>query len=172
MLRHLRTCRSCKPGSVPGANPGPLSFIWDGSLLPPQATYPPALDEQPLIAGIHGLATHEMYCPKRIATFAVGSYPAFSPLPPTNRGRYFFCGTGLPAEYGPRYPSFQKDSLLCAVRTFLNGPGANSFDRRDCPQPTHLYGMVNIAIPLKYTRGIGAFLPTFSPLRGKNSPET
>ena len=27
LLRHLRTCRSCKPGSVPGANPGPLSFI-------------------------------------------------------------------------------------------------------------------------------------------------
>ena len=55
------TCRSCKPGSVPGANPGPLSFIYDGSHLPPPATYPPASDEQPLIAGIHGLATHGTY---------------------------------------------------------------------------------------------------------------
>ena len=34
--------------------------------------------------------------------------------------RYNFCCTGLPTAYGPLYPSFQKDSLLLAVRTFLN----------------------------------------------------
>ena len=55
------------------------------------------MDEQPLIAGIHGLATHEMYCPKRIATFAVGSYPAFSPLP--LRGGYFLLHLLYPHGY-------------------------------------------------------------------------
>ena len=69
----------------------------DAGLPAPQATYPPALDEQPLIAGIHGLATHEMYCPKRIATFAVGSYPAFSPLP--LRGGYFLLHLLYPHGY-------------------------------------------------------------------------
>ena len=33
--------------------------------------------------------------------------------------RYNFCCTCLSAEYGPQHPSFQKDSLLPAVRTFL-----------------------------------------------------
>ena len=45
---------------------GPPSFIYDDNHLPPLATYPPTLDEQPLIVGIHGLATHEthsrVYC--------------------------------------------------------------------------------------------------------------
>lgn len=36
-----------------------------------------------------------------------------------SRRRFAFCCTGLLAAYGPRYPSFQKDSLLSAVRTFL-----------------------------------------------------
>ena len=41
---------------------GPPSFIYDDNHLSPLATYPPTLDEQPLIVGIHGLATHETYC--------------------------------------------------------------------------------------------------------------
>ena len=54
--------------------------------------------------------------------------------------RYNFCCTCLSAEYGPQHPSFQKDSLLLAVRTFLsqslNGktnlpkPGKNSPARK------------------------------------------
>lgn len=64
---------------------GPLSFIYDGNHLSPPATYPPTLDEQSLIAGIRGLATHEAYGPRSIATLAVGSYPAFSPLPLSRR---------------------------------------------------------------------------------------
>ena len=59
----------------------PLSFIYDDGLPTPLATYPPTLGEQPLIIGIHGLATHGMYGPEGIATSAVGSYPTFSPLP-------------------------------------------------------------------------------------------
>ena len=75
----------------------PLSFIYDDNHLPPPATYPPTLDEQPLVVGIHGLATHETYGPRSIATLAVGSYPAFSPLPLARR---LFSSTLLyPHEY-------------------------------------------------------------------------
>ncbi len=61
--------------------PGPLSFIYDDGHPSPPATYPPASGEQPSFAGIHGLATRRTYCPERITASAVGSYPAFSPLP-------------------------------------------------------------------------------------------
>ena len=53
-------CIHYKPSSVPLARP--LSFIYYDNHLPSLATYPPTLDEQPLIVGIHGLATHETYC--------------------------------------------------------------------------------------------------------------
>ena len=53
-------CIRYKPSSVLLAEP--LSFIYGGNHLPSPATYPPTLDEQPLIVGIHGLATHETYC--------------------------------------------------------------------------------------------------------------
>jgi len=37
--------------------------LWQGDRKrPPPGTYPPASGEQPLIAGIHGLATHGTYC--------------------------------------------------------------------------------------------------------------
>ena len=48
-----------KPSSVPLARS--LSFIYDSGHPQPLATYPPTLDEQPLIVGIHGLATHETH---------------------------------------------------------------------------------------------------------------
>ena len=44
-------------------------------------------------------------------------------------GRYNFCCTCLSAEYGPQHPSFQKDSLLSAVRTFLS----RSLTLKSCP---------------------------------------
>jgi len=40
---------------------GSLSFIYDGSRLPPPATYPPTSDEQPSNVGVHGLATYGTY---------------------------------------------------------------------------------------------------------------
>ena len=52
-------CICYKPSSVPLA--GSLSFIYDCGHPQPLATYPPTLDEQPLIVGIHGLATHETH---------------------------------------------------------------------------------------------------------------
>ena len=52
-------CIRYKPSSVPPKRP--LSFIYDCGHPQPPATYPPTSDEQPLIVGIHGLATHETY---------------------------------------------------------------------------------------------------------------
>ena len=57
--KHPVFCICYKPSSVPLA--GPLSFIYDCGHPQPPATYPPTLDEQPLIVGIHGLATHETH---------------------------------------------------------------------------------------------------------------
>lgn len=83
--------------------PGPLSFIWDGSHLPPLATYPPASGEQPLIAGIHGLATRETYCrvtslpPRWALTPPFHPYlPGFKQIP---CGRSFSVTLLYPHEY-------------------------------------------------------------------------
>lgn len=63
MKSSLLHSKSYKPGSVLAFLPcKPPSFIYGDSLLPSLATYPPTSDEQPLIVGIHGLATREMYC--------------------------------------------------------------------------------------------------------------
>ena len=52
-------CIRYKPSSVPPKRP--LSFIYDCGHPQPPATYPPTSGEQPLIVGIHGLATHEAH---------------------------------------------------------------------------------------------------------------
>ena len=46
--------------------------------------------------------------------------PPFHPYPNPEAGAVSFCCTVLSVEYRPQHPSFQKDSLLCAVRTFLS----------------------------------------------------
>ena len=79
-------CRPCKPGSVPGADSGSLSFIYDGSHLPPQATYPPTSDEPSLIAGIHGLATHGTYGRMTLLPPRWALTPPFHPYPPFGAG--------------------------------------------------------------------------------------
>ena len=91
----------------------PLSFIYDCNHSQPPATYPPTSDEQPLIVGIHGLATHEAYGPRSIATLAVGSYPAFSPLPPEGGG-YFLLHYYILTNIKPL-----TCVVLCVARTFL-----------------------------------------------------
>ena len=132
-------CRPCKPGSVPGADPGSLSFIYDGSHLPPPATYPPASDEQPLIAGIHGLATHGTY--GRMTSLP----PRWALTPPFHPYRSEIPGDGscgLSARR-PRPDAFTGGCFLlrshdltaikslacvalCVARTFLPRPVAGS----------------------------------------------
>ncbi len=132
MLRHLRTCRSCKPGSVPGANPGPLSFIWDGSLLPPRATYPPASGEQPLTAGIHGLATHGTYGRATSLPPRWALTPPFHPYPQSPAG-----GRSLLRSHNLTAVRPLACVVLCVARTFLSRPAAGS-DRADLPWQRYL----------------------------------
>ena len=83
----LLVCIRYKPSSVPWPKPGPLSFIYYGNRLPSLATYPPTLDEQPLIVGIHGLATHEAYCQGVLLPLRWALTPPSHPYP--LRGGYF-----------------------------------------------------------------------------------
>ena len=64
-----------------------------------------------------------------------------------------FCCAILAAAYRPRHPSFQKDSLPCAVRTFLPG-----FPKR-LPEPLHR--LLNIQGILEYTRDFPFFSGIF-----------
>ena len=65
-----------------------------------------------------------MYCPKRIATFAVGSYPAFSPLP--LRGGIFCYTCYTLTDIKPL-----ACVALCVARTFLPLlPGGDGADLR------------------------------------------
>ena len=100
-----RFCRSCKPGSVPEPKPGPLSFIYGGSHLPSLATYPPASGEQPLIAGIHGLATHGTYCRATSLPPRWALTPPFHPYLPEMRspgGRSFSVTLAIPSRISSR----------------------------------------------------------------------
>ena len=132
--RLLHACRPCKPGSVPEADFGSLSFIYGGSRLPSPATYPPASDEQPLIAGIHGLATHGTYgrvtsLPPRWALT-----PPFHPYLPEFEMRFapggrFFSVT-LPYPHGYRVISL-RGALCCPDFP----PPAHGRQRQSGPAP-------------------------------------
>ena len=66
----------------------PLSFIYDGGHPPPPATYPPTSGEQPLTAGIHGLATRQTYG-RRHRCRRGGLLPRLFTLTPASRGGLF-----------------------------------------------------------------------------------
>ena len=136
--RHPRTCRPCKPGSVPGANPGPLSFISGGSLLPSQATYPPASGEQPLIAGIHGLATRETYCRAASLPPRWALTPPFHPYPPGLR-KSPAGGRSLLRSYTLTDIKSLACAVLCVARTFLSRPRPAATGRA-CPAKVIKFG--------------------------------
>ena len=75
----------------------PLSFIYDCNHLQPLATYPPTLDEQPLIVGIHGLATRKAYCQTTLLPLRWALTPPFHPYPDVIQVR----GGLLPAPTPP-----------------------------------------------------------------------
>ena len=110
----LGTCRPCKPGSVPEADFGSLSFIYDGSHLPPPATYPPASDEQPFIAGIHGLATRQTYG-RRHHCRRGGLLPRLFTLTRAGTG-----GHSLLRFYNLTAIKSLAWTVLCVARTFLS----------------------------------------------------
>ena len=113
-------CICYKPSSVPLARP--LSFIYDCGHPQPPATYPPTLDEQPLIVGIHGLATHEahsrVYCYPR-----GGLLPRLLTL--TLAGGYFLLRYYTLTDIKPL-----TCVVLCVARTFLPHPKVAAIERK------------------------------------------
>lgn len=137
------TCRPCKPGSVPEAILGPLSFIYDGSHLPPPATYPPASGEQPFIAGIHGLATHGTYgrmtsLPPRWA-LTPPFHPYRSEIPGDRSARHAARRQSVPDAFTGGCFLLRSHDLtaikslacvaLCVARTFLPRPKPAATER-------------------------------------------
>ncbi len=115
-------CRPCKPGSVLRTDgPEPLSFIYGGSHLPSPATYPPASGEQPLNAGVHGLATRGTYGRPASLPPRWALTPPFHPYLPevrTSDGRSF--SVTLPHPHGHQVDWLARCSVL---------PGLSSPDR-------------------------------------------
>ena len=103
--------RAYKPGSVPSLSRGLYHLSRPAvTRTARQQPTPRHRASNPTTAGIHGLATRETYWPERVATSAVGSYPAFSPLP-SRPGRRSFSVTLL----SPRedLPVRKRGALRC-----------------------------------------------------------
>ena len=113
-------CTRYKPSSVPPKRP--ISFIYDCGHPQPPATYPPTLDEQPLIVGIHGLATHEthsrVYCYPR-----GGLLPRLLTL--TLAGGYFLLRYYTLTDIKPL-----TCVVLCVARTFLPHLAVAAIERK------------------------------------------
>ena len=120
--------KACKPSSVPPK--GPLSFIYDCSLLQPLATYPSTSDEQPLIVDIHGLATRKAYCRTTLLPPRWALTPPFHPYP-----------SGKPLKADLRQPSQPLGRLFSVTllhplgRRAVNSCGALCCS--DFPPPAH-----------------------------------
>ena len=69
--------------------------------------------------------------------------PPFHPYPLP--GGILSVALVLPRLYCPRYPSFQRDSLLCAVRTFLSVLPPRAV-HRDCPLTAHPESLIYNAV--------------------------
>ena len=106
-----------KPGFVPVAMGRCLSFICPTHCCDDIAFYPPTMDEQPLNAGIHELATHR-WCGTLChhnARWALT--PPFHPYR-TNGAAVIFCH--LNPTVTRSFPL--RNVTLCVARTFLSQP--------------------------------------------------
>ena len=100
-----------------------LSFICVACYHTTLAVYPPTLGEQPLIVGIHGLATHEAYSRGVLLPSRWALTPPFHPYLPSERtcpsphkGRRLFSVT-LNLAVANNFPL--GSAVLCVARTFL-----------------------------------------------------
>ena len=107
-------CKYYKPSSVPPKRP--LSFIYDCGHPQPLATYPPTLDEQPLIVGIHGLATRKAYCRPTLLPPRWALTPPFHPYLPAEAD---IGGCSLLRYYTLTNIEPLTRAALCVARTFL-----------------------------------------------------
>ena len=127
-------------GGIP-VRAGPVSrvlFPGRTSLLPPQATYPPASGEQPLIAGIHGLATRETYCRAASLPPRWALTPPFHPYPPGLR-KSPAGGRSLLRSYTLTDIKSLACAVLCVARTFLSRPRPAATGRA-CPAKVIKFG--------------------------------
>ncbi len=115
MAQPSNICKYYKPSSVLPKEP--LSFIYDCGHPQPLATYPPTLDEQPLIVGIHGLATRKAYSQTTLLPLRWALTPPFHPyLPPeSNIGGYSLLRYYTLTSIEPL-----TRAALCVARTFLS----------------------------------------------------
>ncbi len=115
---------------MPGPQPGSLSFIYDGGHPPPPATYPPASGEQPLTAGIHGLATRGTYGRTTSLPPRWALTPPFHPYPPRIGG----CADGRSFSVTLPYPhGYQVVSLRGALCCPDFPPPADGRQRQSGP---------------------------------------
>jgi len=115
--------KSDKPGSVEkDLHPFSPSFISACNCLQAPSAYPPAAGEQPLIAGILGLSTREVYPCLQLPPSIVVSYTTFSPLPNTEVKAVLFCGTRclMGAEVVCPSTRLLAGTALFVARTFLH----------------------------------------------------
>ena len=112
----------------------PLSFIYDCGHPQPLATYPPTLDEQPLIVGIHGLATRKAYCQRTLLPLRWALTPPFHPYQELNGGVMRNLNLAYETHLTPggyfllRYYTLADiepltRTVLCVARTFLSPCG-------------------------------------------------
>ena len=110
-------CKRYKPSSVPPK--GPLSFIYNYGHPQLLATYPPTLDEQPLIVGIHGLATRKAYGQVTLLPSRWALTPPFHPYLPAKAD---IGGYSLLRYYTLTDIEPLTRAVLCVARTFLSPP--------------------------------------------------
>ncbi len=72
---------ACKPGSVLRPKAQGWPFLWDGSCLPPRATYPDGYPETDDVPSLFGLAPGGACHAVPVARSAVRSYRTISTLP-------------------------------------------------------------------------------------------
>ena len=104
---------SCKPDPVP-RNAGWLPFVWDARCRAPRSAYPGVVTRRAASSPLFGLAPGGVWLAASVATRAVSSYLAFSPLPRRNAAVCFLCH--FPWD---RSRSLLTTSLPFGVRTFL-----------------------------------------------------
>ena len=129
-------CDGCKPDSVRPGYPGLDGHFSQGSCDPrpscdgcdvtrgPASPMVKHRSRRPL--PLFCLAPHRVFRAPSVALGAVGSYPAFSPLPSVNpscevltAGGLFSVTLSVDRGFRPRLPRVLRGMLPCGVRTFL-----------------------------------------------------
>jgi len=126
-------CDGCKPDSVRPGCPGldghfsqePQANSWFPPVLRRVRRYPGSRFTEVKLRSwrplpLFCLAPHRVYHAPVITHRAVGSYPAFSPLPQScDRGGIFSVTLSVDRDFRPDLPRVLRGMLPCGVRTFL-----------------------------------------------------